>query len=202
MKTIAQIPFPGFYESMINKGIDGAIESQVCSLMDEEFSELSESEIDNAIYRNLKFSGILDYVARQWVEYFNDYIMDECGFNPGFIFESIKSPREYNFKTDRLFCHVSIDIMHEMLDMVSPMTWANTIRKRHSSRSGFISFYSDDPADWEKPIDEYDHNELQTIIEAFLADNVNDEWEWDIFERMIYDSVFDYALNECEGRKW
>lgn len=93
----------------------------------------------------------------------------------GAKFEEMTSPREYNFTTDRIFCELSGRTVARLFRMSREDNHARLaacIRERFTSRDGFISHYSNRLADWlEKPLADWDHNELGTLLRALLPDD-------------------------------
>lgn len=87
-------------------------------------------------------------------------------------FEEVISPREYNFTTDRLFATAPLYLMQKLFARSRAeghQTLAKVIRERFTSRSGFISYYSNDLAEWlEKPLAAWDENELGTLLLAAI----------------------------------
>lgn len=90
----------------------------------------------------------------------------------GLKFEEVTSPREYNFTTDRVFAKVPLKTMRDIFKRSAAErheTLAKAVEERHSSYSGFISFYSNDIRDWlKKPLAQWDENELGTLLYAAL----------------------------------
>lgn len=90
-------------------------------------------------------------------------------------FESMDSPREYNFSTDRIYGEIPLKVMREIFRRSKAeghATLAGIIARRFTSRSGFMSFYPSDLAEWlakAGPLAEWDHNELGTLFLAGLA---------------------------------
>jgi len=105
-------------------------------------------------------------------------------------FEEMTSPREYNFETDRLFCEIPLAVVRQLFAMSKAeghATLANVIRRRFTSRSGFISFYDNDLAAWlEKPVRDWDHNELGTLLFACLELKGGADWENGELDMTIY----------------
>lgn len=87
-------------------------------------------------------------------------------------FESMSSPREYNFSTDRIFAYVPLSVAKTMLRRCKAenySTLCEVINERFTSRSGFISFYRTDLDAWlSKPLRDWDWNELGSLIIATL----------------------------------
>lgn len=90
----------------------------------------------------------------------------------GMTFESMDSPREYNFATDRVYGNIPALTMRRLFKRSRDddhATLAEVIRERFTSRSGFISGYSNDLETWlAKPLAEWDHNELGTLLIAAM----------------------------------
>lgn len=92
----------------------------------------------------------------------------------GMTFESMDSPREYNFTTDRVYGLVPLKVMRELFKRSKTeghKTLAALIADRFTSYDGFSSFYSNDVDSWlEKAgrLQDWDHNELGTLLIAAL----------------------------------
>jgi hypothetical protein len=90
----------------------------------------------------------------------------------GIAFGEMESPREYNFTTDRVFGRVRLSTMRDLFNRSAAdrhETLSRVIRERFTSRSGFVSFYSNDVRDWvKKPLRDWDHNEYGTLLWAAL----------------------------------
>jgi hypothetical protein len=92
---IIQIPFSGFYNSIHNSNIEYELDNGV-------FTDHATGRINNDRLSELAYDAInrrelyLDY-AREYVDNFN------CEFGLNLEFESMKSPKEYNFSTGRIF---------------------------------------------------------------------------------------------------
>lgn len=193
------IPFSGFYESCHSSELDevGQREAEYMAERDEE--TLDASEIADAMYWSADYGVMHRYIAKEYAEYFAHVLGEEL---PLVVrFESMTSPREYNFATDRIFCHISIASVYALAFATSEETLREVIRERFTSRSGFSSFYSNDYEDWaEKPLEDWDHNEVETLLIAAMRDlGMQDDLESDVFERMsgngVYDSAFDHGMN-------
>lgn len=116
-------------------------------------------------------------------------------------FESMDSPREYNFTTDRLYVNFPLCVARLIMRMSKAekhATLQSVIDERHTSRSGFISFYRTDVKEWlSKPLTEWDHNELGTLIVAGLKIAGSDP-DSDDFTNAIYEALGD----ECGDSAW
>ncbi|MDE3023040.1 MAG: hypothetical protein KGI54_14525 [Pseudomonadota bacterium] len=120
----------------------------------------------------------------------------------GLTFESMDSPREYNFTTDRIYASVPVFVLRKLFKRSREekhRTLAAVIKKRFTSYDGFYSFYSNDLGDWlNRPLAEWDHNELGTLLIAALEMSglsTDDA----VFEQDVYDMI---AANEGFYTAW
>lgn len=109
----------------------------------------------------------------------------------GLKFESMESPRYYNFETDRIFANVSQKTVRELFKLSKTdnhSTLAGILKNNCTSYDGFISHYSNKLTDWlEKPLLEWDANELRMLLLAVIEIKGLDE----SLRTDIYDSLYD-----------
>jgi hypothetical protein len=188
---IINIPFAGFYETRWNDGLDG-VEAYTVEALEEEHKT---GNIADLIWQCANYYKSYQHVAEKFVDYFNDYIKEEYELDLDLKFESMTSPREYNFETDRIFCFIGSDKVHMLLDYLPVAALEAAIKARFTSRSGFISSYPNRLEDWDADPTTWDHNQLGTLLVALLADA--EDYEWEIWERMSDGNVFDSAFDNC-----
>jgi hypothetical protein len=163
-KLSVKIPFSGFYESIHDAEIDREIESYFDT----------EGDGDNHIPENFYYSfnhhgDIQREYAKVYAENFADWFEGETGLKLPLTYEDLQSPREYNFATDRIFAAVPLSALKKIRAYVTDKTLGEHIKDSFTSYDGFMSYYSNDLADWKaKPLATWDHNELGTLIEAAL----------------------------------
>ena len=195
---IINIPFCGFYCSIYDGELDSIIEQEVdykCDMSSLGYIGTPEQEYSDIIFRFADFREAHKEIARKYVDRFNDHIKSELGVDLGLTFEKMESPKEYNFSTDRIFAFIPEEKVNELLDNVNQGDLAEAIKDHFTPRSGFIPFYSDDVLEWlAKPVLEWDYNELSMLLHGLLK-QVDDEWEFRIYERMLEDCQT--ALDNC-----
>jgi len=170
---LVNFPFPGFYESALDRMIDDELESAFS------YDDSGNHNIPDAIYGgsgieyHADFSAVHLEQSKQYLSAWCEQFKGETGIELDYEYESYTSPKYYNYETDRLFAWVSdasiaalfarsADNNHEEL--------SKQIEARFTSRSGFISSYPNDLESWlEKPVAEWDHNELATLLDAALS---------------------------------
>jgi hypothetical protein len=119
-----------------------------------------------------------DYATKDFVE--ESYMRDSIRIK----FESMDSPREYNFTTDRVYGEMPLAIVYLLFRRSRAeghATLAKTIKDRFTSYDGFLSHYSNRFSEWlEKPLGDWDHNELGTLLIAALQ--LADVEDLDLYE--------------------
>jgi len=190
---LTTLPFQGFYESWFSQAIDHEEELSI-EYLAEEYKTTTQI-IADALYKATDYRKAYLYVAEQYADYLNDYIKAEYDLDLDLKFESLQSPREYNFTTDRIFCEISEENVRKLRNAVSDPSLRQAIRDRFTSRSGFISSYDNDLDDWSPDVTTWDHNEVGTLFVALLGEG--GDFEWDIYESMSDHNVFDTAFDQA-----
>ena len=170
---IIQIPFSGFYDSIHNSNIDYALDNQV-------FTDYATGCTNNDKLSYRAWDSI------QWNELYLDYAKEYASsfadkFNINMKFESMTSPREYNFTTDRIFCEISENEVIRIFNSTDKTVLSQKARDAFTSRDGFISFYEPDYLTWGDVLT-WDHNQLLILIDSYIH---NDD---------IFTGVDDYEL--------
>ena len=184
------IPFPGFYESWLDHGLDRAVELAAEHLAEEHGAD--EQKVREIIFDNVEWAKAHDILARQYAEHYNNWICDEYGLQLGLDFVQMTSPREYNFTTDQIFCRISGEAVANLWDAVDLGVFTEVCEQRHTSCSGFHSFYDPDWHTWGSILS-WDYHQLGSLIRALHDDK--DDLDWVLEERLSED--IDRALDEA-----
>lgn len=156
--TLRVLDFPGFYCSSLSEMLDSEEESALEALCEE--SSADREAAFKSWYDHTKFSEGFDHVARCCADYFREMIDDSIAF------ESMTSPREYNFTTDALFLSVPDNVFDHMLRSTPEDELDKVARGFFTSRPGFHSFYNPDWRTWGERR-EWDHNQRGALFTAF-----------------------------------
>lgn len=159
----ATLPFAGFYGSQHDTDLSYAVESMFCNGQGDSCPGLADR-----VSRACDWRAVHRAFAREFAETY----CEEAGIDDA-RFESMDSPAFYNFETDRVFIELAPEEARWMMRATSPTSLDRVARNRHTSRSGFISFYSADWRTW-GDVEGWDHNQLQTLIEAYVQDTRNE----------------------------
>lgn len=176
---IVQLPFNGFYESVHSNQLDDAMERDAenfASSDNDMFPEavgMAESDLCEILNHMSDRRKAYESYSRKYVSAFVGFVKQETGFDLQLTFERIESPRFYNFDTDRIFAQIPLSVVEKLRASVTLGNLAEVIKERHESRSGFCSFYTTDIEEWaKKPVSEWDHNELETLLIAWMRQEI------------------------------
>lgn len=170
-KYLAVLPwFPGFYESPLSAMIDGEMEYEMQGegQPGDEWYRAPKTweEVDKmANYKSAQLA-----ITKAWVEAFSE----EVGL--AMEMESLQTPKEYNFTTDRPFIHLPYKSIQRLKPIRKTQEFKEVVKDWFTSYDGFMSFYDNDTEspEWRKPIREYDHNQLSALIAAYALQQGHD----------------------------
>lgn len=178
------IPFSGFYESEHDKELDWALEN-----LFQNDSGDTDWDRHNKAYDLIDWTGV-------WVKYATEYAeaFAEKYELKTLKFESLQSPKEYNFTTDRIFCEVDEAEVRRVFEGIDKEAFAAQARHNFTSRDGFISYYDPDWTTW-GPIEQWDHNQVGTLITTLaMAEGLD---EMGLMESARCNGRYDNWLIEC-----
>ncbi|UYO47790.1 hypothetical protein KQX64_17680 [Rhodopseudomonas palustris] len=182
VRVSVNLPFPGFYNSLYSGEIDDVEEGEAENFAEYRQEEdgipkelrLDQGKVSEILFDVTDYSAAYLALAKVYVGAFDYVVSEELGLPLSLVWDGMTSPREYNFETDRVFCTIPLRVVEELFRRSAEAGHANLyamIRKRFTSRSGFVSFYSNDLTDWlDKPLAEWDHNEVGTLLAASMKD--------------------------------
>jgi hypothetical protein len=213
-KVLFNIPsFPGFYNSDLDAEFDHVSERNAEYWAEQDTGEhgaeyanatpLDSQDYAGLIWDAMDWSAAHAHAAREWCASFDHVASASLGFKLELSFESMHSPREYNFTTDRIFAYMQEETAKRLLDATPRETLAEVIEERFTSRSGFISHYSNDVQDWfDQGADAWDFNQWATVLEAALRAVRDGEREVseEVFDHMTDSNDFDTAFDN--GMDW
>jgi hypothetical protein len=162
--AITTLPFSGFYNSYHDAELDSTLEQM---FSDRETGCQRNTDLENYMSDSCDWRQVHTEYAKAYAVAFGSEFKIE-----GLEFESLSCPKEYNFSTDRIFAVVPDSELARILAAVEPVAFRALIRARFTSCDGFISSYSNDLDDW-GPIEEWDHNQLGTLVWAYANQETN-----------------------------
>lgn len=157
-KFLTTIPFSGFYNSVHSDEIDHTFE-QMFSDRDTGSVQAPECICDKA-RDAVSWSWVYRQYAKEYCESFLAWLSLDG------VFESMSSPKFYNFETDRVFAELTRSDLARLWRGVSKADLDTACNARFTSRSGFASHYQPDWRTW-GPLSTWDHNQIGTLLECF-----------------------------------
>jgi hypothetical protein len=134
----------------------------------------------------------------KWGKVYKNYAESYCG---GFAdkfeftslkFESLESPKYYNFSTDRIFAEIDLEELRDIrFNKVDFATFEKHAKEMFTSRDGFASFYDPDISTW-GDFDDWDHNQYTCLIEAYIGE----------FDQYVQNSLMEDALVNGKFESW
>ena len=182
------IPFSGFCGSDHIAAMDDAVEMM---FMDDH-SEINH-ELANRADREIDWPAVMLAYAKMYAADFAAVHIGE-----GCEFETLSSPREYNFTTDRIFMRVPVAMVGAWFakTRADPEAMDTECRSQFTSRSGFVSYYDADWRTWGE-LAEWDHNQVFALMMAALDPDEVDEWEREYASELNSNGELDAIL--CEA---
>ena len=163
---LTTIPFSGFYNSVHDSNCDEVLRRTFDNDrgdVREDIFYLAQDKVDwRAVYNN--------YAAA-----YAGNFADE--FQIKMEFEGMKSPREYNFSTDIIYCTIEPGEVQRVFAAVDKSILDEVARETFTSRSGFISFYNPDFSTW-GAVTVWDHNQVGALISAYVLQQNPDFDQW------------------------
>jgi hypothetical protein len=161
---LSTVPFSGFYESLHDSKIDDCIQQM---FSDKATGCHPNSGLEDAHFNICDFSKVYTSYAQAYVEAFAEEFKIS-----GMACESLHSPKEYNFTTDKIYALIPEAEITRIHSEVNADALAELVKERFTSHSGFSSFYSNDVKTWGDVL-EWDHNQLGTLIQAYADQDSN-----------------------------
>lgn len=194
-KVNVQIPFCGYYETILTDCFDREIEYFIESCIDDYYNnpiDIIENEQLKTKIEAIPKDKLLPILGdlvwryddtpnenynkfnRQHVIDFCAIIKQEYGIDLKPHLDSIKmsSPKYYNFETDRLFCDVSFNAIKTLYEE-NKTQCDDYIFNRMKPRSGFIPFYSNNTNEWGE-FEDWDFNQWGLVLEALMTDEIDE----------------------------
>ncbi len=138
-QTLVKLPFSGFYNSIHDSVIDSALEYESECYAD---SDKANDIILDALNVN-HYDKIREALSKVFVEGVNELFWYEYDINLDLEFESLKSPKFYNYSTDEIYCYVANDKINELVALLdNENDFIKALKDKYQSCDGFIVFDS------------------------------------------------------------
>lgn len=195
---LTTIPFSGFYGSQHEAELDQEVENLVSNSSG---NGAVSDKLAEMIWDGIVWRVAMNNYAKQYAATFAHFFaMEYEGI--ALEYESMSSPHEYNFTTDRIFCTISLLDIQKLTGLVTRERFEQTAKELFTSYDGFISHYSSNVESWGEP-DAWDHNQVGTLVLAAVQqveERDGERFEDKLLENMSESNdasdAVDAALNE------
>lgn len=184
-KLSVELPFEGFYESTHNLNFDGWLEYEQ-EVLEQDYDATPEQveKLADLFWNDVNWKAAYIAYAQSYVEALEQYMGDQGHYvaNPDkesgreyvrfpsikIEFEELKSPRFYNYETDRIYAKIALVDLEAMLAKIPQDAWAKKVKDNCTSYDGFISFLDNDAANWSSDLTEWGEAALGLLVQAYL----------------------------------
>ena len=138
-QTLVEIPFSGFYNSVHDSAIDSALEYEAECYADND--KVSGIILD--VLNINHYNKIREELSKVFVEGINELFWYEYDIKLDLEFDSLKSPKFYNYSTDKIYCYVDNNKINELAALLdNENDFIEVLKDKYQSRDGFIVFDS------------------------------------------------------------
>lgn len=182
---LSTIPFAGFYQTQYDESLDQALESMFSDECGDPVPELVSKAFDRINWQKVHLA---------YAQMYCDQFLGESGIKARY--ESMESPKEYNFTTDRIFVEIEQDEAERLFAEVDKTLLQSIAASRFTSYDGFISYYEPDFHAW-GDVAEWDHNQLGCLLTAYAENELDVSSEFALVEDANCNGWLDDML--CES---
>jgi hypothetical protein len=192
--------FSGFYGTLWET--DGDEESEVSEIN----YQRKEKGLKPVEWDAVKwdYEGYRQDVVKQVSVYVGNEL-EKAGFISALKFQELRSPREYNFANDSVNIEIELSKKNtvKILSYLSEhkKEFSEYISERYTSRSGFLSSYSNDAETWLNGESVAHGHKLGSILHFILLNENGQQYEMEIYEHLCGNGCRLYATNFDELTK-
>lgn len=186
-----EIPFTGFYNTMIGAELDDAVTHEIGSINEEEGLNLTEDDF------SIDFFGMRYSAAESIAEYYPEWLEGLTGVEISCEFKALESPREYNFYNDAIICNIPRHDIYKLLSWLEdnhPGFFAEYVKERMTPRDGWAPFYPAELSSWGHP-DSWKPAQLSLVLAAVNAAALGEYPEY-------YDTLEGSWADRCLSNFW
>lgn len=154
---LSTIPFDGFYCSKHDQALDFELERMFA-----DNDGAPRWDIISHAFDQINWQQVHTTYARHYTQ----DVAEACKI--AMTFESMRSPKEYNFTTDRIFVTIEQDEVARLLRDVGHDAFSTVCKSQLTSRDGFASFYSPDYKTW-GALKDWDHVQVGMVMLAYIG---------------------------------
>jgi len=178
------VPFYGFCESLLDADIDSALDEIAKSVLESNFVAFTGNEAvaRDVMMQQIDFAKVRDTLAREWLRIFNITLNDmfkASDFKAAerlridLTFDHLDSPKDYFQGNDRIMAKMPLRQVYQMFAVSvaqNHQAFRQVIAERHTSCSGFVSFYPNNLQEFMADrMESWDLNKIGTLMRSVIV---------------------------------
>lgn len=181
-----ELPFSGFYESIYDSHIDNTIEYYLYALEGEQLEKAQDA------FYMMNYDAIRKAICEHYIKAYEQVFYDNFNIDLNLTFNSLYSPKFYNFETDRLFVNIDPEIFEQVIQLLDDAAIQKTLSEKYKTQSGYIVFESTIEAIKNKDYKLFSSD----LLELLLPENdVVNDWQFT-------DSIHEIISNSFSNEVW
>lgn len=195
MKVQTFLPvFNGFYNTLFENLIDDATDNAI-----ERHNEDNNNSLN---YDNFDFDFITlqNEICKDAVSKIEEKL-NEIGINCTINFETLVSPREYNFSNDSINIEINFKKFSQVIEILEQNfdSFTQYIKDNYTSCSGFISNHSSYASDWMEDLREDTENEAHKVgaVLDFILQEIEEYKDEDLYFDLC-ENYYEINFTICE----
>ena len=195
MKVQTFLPvFNGFYNTLFENILDNAVDNQIEYYNEQNGTNLSYDNFD------FDFTTIQNKICIDAVSKIEEKL-NEIGINCTINFETLVSPREYNFSNDSINIEINFKKFSRVIEILEQNydSFSQYIKDNYTSRDGFISSHSSYASDWMEDLKNDAENETHKVgaVMDFILQEVEEYKPENLYFELCENCYeIDYTINE------
>ena len=218
-----EIPFSRFYETSHNAAFDTWLEYEQDMLSSDHGATPEQlQELADKFYKGVNWRAVYRQYAVEYCEALcvmvkdesHEYVTDASGARKlsegvdlSIAFEELKSPRFYNYETDRIYGRIPIQQLEAIRAAIPSDVWAEYVKEEYTSYDGFMSYHSNDASAWPDDLRDWGEARLGSLLACYIihilggADKAHEALSWGIMgdafgNGFIANCIFDNASED------
>ena len=195
MKVQTFLPvFNGFYNTLFVDLIDNATDNAI-----EWYNEDNNTSLNYDDF-NFDFASIQREICKDAVSKIEEKL-NEIGINCSIKYETLVSPREYNFSNDSINIEINFKKFSQVIEILEQNfdSFTQYIKDNYTSCSGFISSHSSYASDWMEDLREDAENEAHKVgaVLDFILQEIEGYKDEDLYYELCENAYFiDFTIRE------
>ena len=179
MKVQTFLPvFNGFYNTLFENILDNAADNAI-----EYYNEQNNTSLNYDDF-NFDFITLQNEICKDAVLKVEEKL-NEIGINCNIKYETLASPREYNFDNDSINIEINFKKFSQVIEILEQNynLFTQYIKEHYTSCSGFISSHSSYSSDWIEDLRENAENETHKVgaVLDFILQEIEDYKPEDLY---------------------